>query len=279
MLEFIGGILTGSVAIASDAVHDLGDAATIGLSYLLEKKSTRQPDETHTYGYARYSVIGSAVTNLILLFGSVLVTANAVPRLINPVKVNYDGMLLFALIGVFVNFGAALLTRGGKSLNQKAVNLHMLEDVLGWVAVLIGAIIIRYTGFDIIDPILSVIIALFVFLSSARNLCESVDLFVEKTPRGIDVKEIIRDLSSVDGVLDVHHVHVWSMDGQCGCATMHIRTNAEPCQIKVAVRSELALHGIRHVTIELEAEDEVCCAPQCVAEHKHDHGHHHHHHH
>ena len=127
LLEFVGGALTGSVAIISDAVHDIGDAASIGLSYFLEKKSKKQPDDVFTYGYARYSVIGSLITTVILLFGSVAVIYNGILRIFNPVEINYRGMIVFAVIGVVVNFVAAWFTREGNSLNQKAVNLHMLK--------------------------------------------------------------------------------------------------------------------------------------------------------
>ena len=125
IFEFIGGIFTGSVAIISDAIHDIGDATSIGVAFFLEKKSKKQPDEKYTYGYARYSVIGSVLTTLILLFGSAMVIYNAVLRIINPSEINYNGMIIFAIVGVCVNFGAAILTRDGDSLNQKAVNLHM----------------------------------------------------------------------------------------------------------------------------------------------------------
>lgn len=131
VFEFIGGIITGSVAIMSDAVHDIGDAASIGISFFLEKKSKGKPDEKYTYGYARYSVVGGLITTLILLLGSVMVIYNAVNRIIEPTEIDYTGMIIFAVVGVCVNFCAAIFTREGGSLNQKAVNLHMLEDVLG----------------------------------------------------------------------------------------------------------------------------------------------------
>ena len=132
IFEFIGGAITGSVAIVSDAVHDIGDAMSIGASYFLEKKSKKQPDETYTYGYARYSVMGGVITTFVLIFGSVAVIYNAILRIVNPVEINYDGMIVFAVVGVVVNLAAAYFTREGDSINQKAVNLHMLEDVLGW---------------------------------------------------------------------------------------------------------------------------------------------------
>ena len=281
IFEFFGGIFTGSVAILSDAVHDVGDAASIGVSYFLEKKSKKQPDAHYTYGYGRFSVIGSVITTLILLMGSILVVYNAVGRIIHPTQINYDGMIVFALVGVGVNFGAAFFTRHGDSLNQKAVNLHMLEDVLGWLVVLIGAIVMRFTDLAIIDPLMSIGVAVFIFVNALENLKESVALFLEKTPHGVNVEEIKAHLTELDGVIDIHHVHVWSMDGYRNFATMHVVAKGDPHQIKDRVRRELSEHGIQHVTLELEAEGEHCHESSCRIENSDGHacGHHHHHHH
>lgn len=279
VFEFIGGVFTGSVAIVSDAIHDIGDAASIGVSYFLEKKSKKQPDEIYTYGYTRYSVIGGVITTMILLFGSVAVVYNAVGRIIEPTQINYNGMILFAVVGVLVNSGAAFFTREGDSLNQKAVNLHMLEDVLGWVVVLVGAIVMRFTDFALIDPIMSIGVAVFIFVNAIKNLKEVLDLFLEKTPRGIEVSEIKAHVAAIDGVLGVHHVHVWSMDGQNNYATMHVVTNGDPHEIKEKIREELSEHGIGHATLELEGENEHCHERECCVEFKQHTGHHHHHHH
>ena len=278
IFEFFGGIFTGSVAILSDAVHDIGDAASIGLAFFLEKKSKRQPDKQYTYGYARYSVIGSVITTLILLFGSAIVIYNAILRIITPMEINYNGMIVFAVVGVCINFVAALLTRDGDSLNQKAVNLHMLEDVLGWLVVLCGAVVMRFTNFSIIDPLLSICVALFIFVSAIKNLKETTDLFLEKTPKNMDVKEIEEHLLGIDGVLDVHHIHLWSLDGNNHYSTMHIVTNGNPHEIKERVREELKEHGIGHATLELEAKDEHCHEQTCHVDCHASHGHHHHHH-
>lgn len=278
VLEFAGGIFTGSVAIVSDAVHDIGDAASIGISYFLEKKSKKQPDETYTYGYARYSVIGSVLTTLILLVGSCFVVYHAVCRIITPTEINYDGMILFAIVGVAVNFCAAFFTREGDSLNQKAVNLHMLEDVLGWVVVLVGAIVMRFTDFAIIDPILSIAVAVFILVNALKNLKAVLNLFLEKTPRGISITEIKAHLMEIEGVLDVHHIHLWSLDGFHHYATMHIVTDAEPSQIKAMIRKELEKHGIGHATLELEEDWEHCREKHCRIQVKSHSCHHHHHH-
>lgn len=279
VFEFIGGIFTASVAIVSDAVHDIGDAASIGISYFLEKKSKQKPDSKYTYGYARYSVIGSVITTLILLFGSASVIFNAVHKIFNPTEINYNGMIIFAVVGAVVNFGAAYITREGDSLNQKAVNLHMLEDVLGWIVVLIGAVVMRFTDFAIIDPLMSIGVALFILINATKNLKEVLDLFLEKTPSGIDVEEIKEHICSIDGVLDAHHIHIWSMDGQSNFATMHIVTNSDAHKIKELIREELAEHGIVHATLELEAEGEHCHEKNCDIKINSNSGHHHHHHH
>ncbi len=263
VFEFVGGIFTGSVAIVSDAVHDMGDAASIGISYFLEKKSKKQPDEKYTYGYARFSVLGSIITTVILLFGSVLVIFNAVNRIIEPTEINYNGMIIFAIIGTSINFAAAFLTRNGKSLNQKAVNLHMIEDVLGWVVVLLGAIVMRFTDFALIDPIMSIGVAVFILVRAIKNLKEAIDLFLEKTPHGITIREMREHIAQLQGVLDVHHIHIWSMDGQAHYATMHIVTNADAHQIKEKIRAEAREHGISHVTLELESEGEPCHEKNC----------------
>ena len=280
IFEFVGGFFTGSVAIVSDAVHDIGDAASIGISYFLEKKSKKKPDEHYTYGYARYSVIGSVITTLILLVGSVLVIYNAILRIIDPTPINYNGMIIFAIIGAAVNFLAAFFTREGDSLNQKAVNLHMLEDVLGWIVVLVGAVIMRFTDISIIDSLMSIGVAVFIFINAFKNLKEAVDLFLEKTPHGIEIEEICEHLTHIEGVKDVHHVHVWSMDGYNNYATLHVVADGDAHEIKEAIREELAEHGIAHVTLELEAPDEHCHELTCnPTTHEGGHGHHHHHHH
>ncbi|MBQ5590211.1 MAG: cation transporter [Clostridia bacterium] len=280
IFEFFGGLFTGSVAILSDAIHDIGDASSIGISYFLEKKSKKQPDETYTYGYARYSVIGSVITTLILLFGSVAVVFGAIRRIINPVEINYDGMIIFAIVGVVVNFLAAYFTREGDSLNQKAVNLHMLEDVLGWIVVLVGAIVMRFTDFALIDPILSIGVAVFIFINAIKNLKSAIDLFLEKAPDNIDLDEIKEHILSIQGVIDVHHIHLWSLDGQNNYITMHVVTSADPHEIKHKIREELQEHGVGHATLELETENEHCHEKDCHIEfNAHSHHHHHHHHH
>lgn len=278
IFEYIGGMITGSVAIISDSLHDLGDALSIGVSFFLEKKSKKGPDEKYTYGYVRFSVLGGVITIVILLVGSILVIINAIRRIISPVEINYTGMIIFAIVGVILNFIAAWFTREGDSINQKAVNLHMLEDVLGWVVVLIGAVIMKFTDISLLDPLMSIAVAVFIFINSAKGLKEVVDIFLEKVPQGISVDEIKEHVSEIEGVIDIHHIHVWSMDGYNKYATMHVVTDADPHEIKHEIREELREHGIVHVTLELEGSGETCEETCCHVCESAEAGHHHHHH-
>lgn len=274
IIEVIGGLATNSIAIISDSIHDIGDALSIGVSYFLERKSSKKPDDKYTYGYVRYSVLGSIITTFILLGGSILVIYNAILRLYNPSEIDYDGMMIFAILGVVINFLAVYYTRNGNSLNQKSVNLHMLEDVLGWVAVLIGALIMKFTDIRIIDPILSIGVALFIFINSLKNLKEIVDIFLEKTPNNIDIEKIKECLLGINGVVDVHHIHIRSIDGINNYATMHIVIDCDYKKVKIKIKEELEKCGISHTTIEFEEKDEVCDSQKCETKNL---KHHHHH--
>lgn len=279
IIEFIGGAITGSIAIISDSIHDFGDSLSIGTSFIFEKISKKKPNEKYTFGYYRYSVLGSVIQSVILLCGSVFVCYNAILRLINPVPINYDGMIIIAIIGFIVNFAAAYFTSGGHSLNQKSINLHMLEDVLGWAIVLIGAIFMRFTDWSFVDAILSIALAIFIIINALKNLKTVFDIFLEKTPMGISLSEVKEHLLSIEGVKDVHHLHIWSMDGHNNGATLHVVTDSDFALIKGKVKEELKEHGISHSTVECEHIGEDCDEKHCEIEvHEHQ-GHHHHHHH
>ena len=190
IFELLGGFFTNSISIMSDAIHDFGDALSIGISLALEKISKKKPNEKYTYGYVRYSILGALITTIILTIGSIFVIIGGVNRIINPEEINYNGMIIFAVFGVIINLFAAYFTKDGDSINQKAVNLHMLEDVLGWIVVLVGAILMKFTDIRIIDSIMSIGVALFILVNSFKNLKEILDLFLEKTPKNISIEEI-----------------------------------------------------------------------------------------
>ena len=277
IFELIGGALTGSIAILTDSLHDIGDALSIGISYVLEKKSKKKADSKHTYGYIRYSVAGSLITLVILLLGSAFVIYESIKRLFNPVTINYDGMIIFAIFGVIVNLVATLVTRKGDSLNQKSVNIHMLEDVLGWIVVLIGSILMKFTDITYIDSILSIIVALFILINCAIQFKRIVDIFLEVTPNNVDIEELQKHLLKIEGVKDIHHIHIRSIDGFNNFATLHVVVDKYDPKIKDKVKEELAEHNIAHSTVEEELVDEDCFDKTCKIKPIKE-GHHHHHH-
>lgn len=277
IFELIGGLFTNSISILSDAIHDFGDALSIGLSLILEKISKKNPDSNYTYGYARYSILGALITTTILTVGSIFVIISSIKRIISPEDINYNGMIIFAIFGVIINFLAAYFTKDGHSVNQKAVNLHMLEDVLGWVVVLIGSILMKFTDIRLIDSIMSIGVALFILINAFKNLKSILDLFLEKTPANIRVEELKNHLLKIKEIKNIHHIHVWSLDGNNNYSTMHIVTDTkDPVKLKKAVRNEMLEHNIIHTTIEIEGSDEKCLDKECHVDIKTSHHHHHH---
>ena len=278
LIEIAGGLFTNSVAILSDAIHDFGDAFSIGVSCFLERKSKKKPDETYTYGYLRYSVLGAFITTIILTIGSIVVLTSAIFRIIHPVSLHYEGMILLAILGIVINFLAAYKTREGDSLNQKAVNLHMLEDVLNWVVVFIGAIVMKFTDITYIDSIMSIGIALFLLKQALENLKNILNLFLAKVPSNLHVDEIKKELLKIPKVENVHHIHVWSMDGVHHYATMHVVVSGKyDFELKNTIRDKLKEMGIMHSTLEMENREEECTESECVvAPVNISHQHHHH---
>lgn len=276
IFEFFGGLYTNSVAILSDSIHDLGDAISIGISYFMEKKSKKHADKKYTYGYIRYSVLGGVITTTILLVGSILVIIGAIKRLLSPVELNYKGMIIFAIVGIVLNTIAAFVTRDGESINQKSVNLHMLEDVLGWIVVLIGSIVMNFTSINMLDSIMSIGVAIFILVNSIKNLKQVLDLFLEKTPKNIDIDKLKKHLLEIKDVDDIHHIHIWSIDGYNNYATMHIVSKSKDIsKVKKEIRKELEEFNICHAI--LETEENICDDEECNVAINENHHHHHHH--
>lgn len=277
VFELFGGIFTGSVAILSDSLHDFGDALSIGISFILERKSFKKPDNKYSYGYIKFSVLGGVITTSILIVGSLIVIYQSILRFIHPVEINYSGMIILAVIGVIVNTIAMLITRKGQSINQKSVNLHMLEDSLGWIVVLIGAVIMNFTDIRIIDPVISIIVSLFILYSAIKNLKKALDVFLDKVPDDIDIEKLKEEILKIDGVKNVHHVHIRSVDGINNYASMHIVAKENLKEIKEKIREKLKEYNIVHTVIE--TEDSLCENENCEIKFLHNTDAHHHHHH
>lgn len=268
IIEFIGGMLTNSVAILSDAVHDLGDSISLGLAWYFQKVAKKPRSKEFTYGYKRFSLIGAVINSVILLVGSVLILVHAIPRLFNPQQPHVEGMLILAVLGVVVNGLAVLRLRKGTSINEKVVSLHMLEDVLGWLAVLVGAGIMYFVDAPFIDPLLSIIIALYILFNVYRNIRQSLRIILQGSPVDIDLAEVKQSILSVDGVEGVHDLHAWSVDGEYNVMTVHVVllkpiTMEEQQQLKLRIREKLYAQGIQHCTIEFERAGEECSMEEC----------------
>ncbi len=263
VIEFAGGILTNSMAILSDAVHDLGDSFSLGLSWYFQKVAKRPRSRNFTYGYKRFSLLGAIVNSVILLVGSVLILLNSIPRLLRPEQPDTQGMLLLAVLGVIVNGAAVFRLRKGRSLNEKAVSLHMLEDVLGWLSVLIGALVMHFVDAPVIDPLLSIAIAVFILVNVFRNVRQSFRIILQGRPSEVNLDEVEKSIAALSEVGSVHDLHVWSVDGEYNVLTIHVvlneeLTNGELQNLKVEIRQKLHALNIQHATIEFELSNEQC---------------------
>lgn len=262
VIEIIGGFWTNSFAILSDALHDLGDSLSLGLAWYLQKLSKQGRTPTFTYGYKRFNTLGAIITGTMLVGGSVFILTQAIPELFDPQPTNATGMIWLAVLGILVN-GAAVfrLRKGGESLNEQLITWHLLEDVLGWVAVLIGSIVMYYFDLPWIDPALSIGITVFILYGVVGRLWKAGKVILQATPEGIDCARILRDLLATKGVEDAHHLHVWTLDGEYHLASVHLvvegsRSLQELQHLKQTVKEQLHDHGIEHATLELETAEE-----------------------
>ncbi|SNY43699.1 cobalt-zinc-cadmium efflux system protein [Arsukibacterium tuosuense] len=265
IIEFIGGWLTNSTAIMADAVHDLGDSLSIGSAWLLNRLGQKSANSEFTYGYRRLSLFGALINGLILIGGSVWVLTEAIPRLANPVMPVTEGMLALALLGVAVNGFAAYRLSKGKTLNEKVLNWHLLEDVLGWVAVLIVAIILQFVDWPILDPLLSIGFTLFILVNVVRTLSATARLFLQAAPDKALQDQIQSTLQLIEGLDSVHHLHLWSLDGEHHVLTAHIVLNSSEnfdadsyAEMKHKIADALEQFELAHTTIELELTHENC---------------------
>lgn len=268
IIEIIGGILTNSVAILSDAVHDLGDSVTLGLSWYFQKLSKKPRTKVYTYGYKRFSLLGALINSIILLVGSVVILFHAIPRLFYPQQPDTKGMLILAIIGVIVNGLAVLRLRKGSSINEKVVSLHLMEDVLGWLAVLIGALIMNFVDAPIIDPILSLAISLYIFFNVFRNMREGLRIILQGSPSKLDIDEVENILLTMINVDSVHDLHAWTIDGEFNILTIHVVLKEDISlekqqKLKIDIRESMLRLGVQHCTIEFELQDEDCEMDNC----------------
>jgi len=268
IIEFVGGFLTNSMAILSDAVHDLGDSFSVGLSWYFQRLAKKGRDEEYTYGYKRFSILGAIINSLILVVGSVVILFNAVPRLFHPEQPDSGGMLMLAIAGVVINGAAVLKLKRGHSLNERVISLHLLEDVLGWAAILIGALVMYFVDVPVLDPILSIAITFYVLFHVYSNIKESLRIILQGAPIDIKIDEIKKEILALEDVDSVHDLHLWSEDGEYNVMTVHVVLNRafsmdELQRLKNKIREKMQAMKVQHSTIEFEILGENCEMEEC----------------
>jgi cobalt-zinc-cadmium efflux system protein len=268
LLEIVGGLYTNSMAIISDAVHDLGDSLSLGLAYYFHQKSKQKRDQHFSYGYRRFSLLGAFVNSLILIVTSAFVIQESFFRLFEPVQPDANGMVVLALLGVSVNAYAMFKLKKGKSVNERVISLHFLEDVLGWAAVLVGSVVMMFVHVPVLDPILSLVIAAYILWNVYKSLKTTFRILLQANPENVDEENIRKRVLSVPGVKAMHDLHFWTMDGQYNILTLHIvveggSTVQETEVVKKEVKHLLQHLDIQHATVEVEPDANDCAFKEC----------------
>lgn len=260
--------MTNSVAILSDALHDLGDTLSLALAWYFQKISIKGRDNTFSYGYKRFSLLGAIVNSIILVVGSIFILTEAIPRLIHPEPSDAKGMMLLAVLGVVFNGAAVIRLKSGTSLNERVVRLHLMEDVLGWIAVLIGAVLMYFFDLPFIDPLLSLLISGYILFNVVKNLRHTFQIILQGIPVNADIDTIKSYLSGIPQIENYHDFHIWSMDGEYNILTVHLvlsedLTMDEINALKTTIKDNLAYKGVDHATIEFENNQEECALIDC----------------
>jgi cobalt-zinc-cadmium efflux system protein len=270
IVEFIGGFYTNSLAIMSDAVHDLGDSLSLGMSWYFQKLSNKKATKSFSYGFGRFSLLGAIINSVVLFIGSIFIILEAIPRVLNPEEADAFGMMWFAILGIIVNGAAVVKLRRGTSINEKLVSLHLLEDVLGWVAVLLASIVMQFWDIPILDPILSLLIAGYVLFNVFKNIKESFTIILQGVPTKVSSDKIKESLTSLEEVEGIHDCHVWTLDGEYHIATIHLIIKDDDYswqKIKhIKQKVKTILHDqfeLEHVTLEIESISEDCGLTNC----------------
>lgn len=281
IVEFIAGGVFGSSAVLADSVHDLGDAVAIGVSAVLETISNREEDSQYTLGYKRFSLLGALITAVILMTGSVFVILENITKLFHPQPVNDEGILWLGIIAVTINVLASLVVRNGKTKNESILSLHFLEDTLGWIAVILMAIILRFTDWYILDPLLSLVISFFILSKAIPRFWSTLKIFLDAVPEGIDIEQVTSDLEQLEHVASVNQLNLWTMDGLEKNAIVHVcLEQIEDMEAsKTAIRHHLKDIGFHNITIEVDSDqDSHACHKRDIHAIESQSGHDHHHH-
>lgn len=268
IFEIAGSFFTSSLAILSTGLHDLGDSLSLGISWFLQNYSQKERNQKFSYGYKRFSLLAALINSIVIIAGSFFIISEAIRRFQNPVHSDAQGMILFALIGITVNLVAVLRVRKGQSINEKVIVWHLMDDVLGWVAVLVVAFIIIFRDMHVLDPVLSVLVSLFVLWKVLKNFRKTVAIFLQAVPESIDIKSLEKEILQIPHIKAIHDTHLWSLDGEYNILTTHVliskkATREDGFDIKCRVKELVQKEKIQHSTVEIKTEGEVCKLDNC----------------
>jgi cobalt-zinc-cadmium efflux system protein len=285
IVQFIGGIISHSLSLLSDAGHVLTDIAAIGLSWFALSQAKKPPNEKLTFGYHRAGILAALLNAATLIIIAIIITYEAYWRIRNPIPVTGTWMFIGASFGLIINLYLTLGLSKHDNINVRATVLHILGDAIASAGVIIGGIIIHFTGWYIIDPILSVLIAFIIAFGAWQILKQTLGILMEGVPHGISVNEIIELLRSVKGVHDIHDLHIWSLTSGQNALSCHlvmdgVHTIHESQVVLRTIEHDLAHKGISHVTIQIEdhehPHDDLVFGCEVEKEIHHHHYHHHH---
>ena len=266
IVEIVGGFWTNSLAILSDALHDFGDSVALLASWLFERGARKLPDTNRTFGYQRLSLFSAIFSASILIGGSIVIIFQAIPRLLNPELVNASGMVGIAFLGILFNGLGFFQLKKGESINEKVLSWHLLEDVIGWVGILVGGVIIYFWNIYILDPILTIGLTVFILYGVTKSLREALNILLQGVPRHINLEEVTADITSLEGVIGLHDLHIWSLEGETDILTAHVvleeRLLKNPNETQKTIKEILRKHHIEHSTVEIESEY-FCSGVEC----------------
>lgn len=255
ILEIIGGILTNSISLISGAIHDITDSISICISNLFNNKSKRKSNNNYSFGYVRYKIIGNFFTSIILLLCSIAIIYFSISRIKHPLDVNYDAMIIFSIFGILINGYAAYKT--------KEDNKNNMIDVFGWIIVLIGSILIKILNNSIIDPVVSLLVAIFILYQVYKYIYKIFTIIMEKVPNNLNINQIQKDLIEENKLIkELNNTNIWALDDNDIYFTSHILLNESIdenglIELKNNIKKYLINLNIKHITLEIVYNNET----------------------
>lgn len=255
IIVIIGALLTNSMAILSDFIHDLSDTISIAVAWFLERVSQRESSDNYSYGYQRFSILGAVITSVFVIFMAFVILSEAIPRLFAPEGVDAGGMMIISIIGLLFKSLSVYRLHKGETFNEKAIFFHQLGDIFEWVAILILSVVLMFwKGASYLDPFVSIGIAIWLIFNLGRNLIKSLQVLLQKTPDHFDVEEFKTSINAIEGVDAIDDFHVWSLDGIDSVLTLKVSISDWESQeeIKKEIYAIASKYHIVDVTIEFE---------------------------